>query len=133
MQDVMLEVWRKADRVDWLTGNPCGFAATIARRRTIDRIRSEQAQQRRELRALLREPQQDVFIAEDVLVRLDGDSLVEALDVLSDKQREAIVLAFFGDHTYIEVARLLGLPVGTVKRRIRDGLLRLRARLAHIR
>lgn len=133
VQDVMLELWMKSDRVDWSIGCHHGWAATIAKRRSIDRVRSDQSRTRREEQVDREQPPTINLVAEDVIVRLDRERVVDALDVLNPKQREAIVLAYFGDRSYADVARLLGLPEGTVKRRIRDGLARLRAKLIDLR
>lgn len=134
VQDVMLELWVKADRFDSSAGTPCGWATTIARRRSIDRLRSEVARTRREEQVgRLRDVRADIhLVSEEVVVRLDRDRLFDALDVLKPAQREAIALAFFGHRSYAEVARTLGLPEGTVKRRIRDGMKRLRVKLSDV-
>lgn len=133
VQDVMFELWTKSDRIDWSTGCPHGWAATIAKRRAIDRVRSDQSRTKREERVDRERASSVNLVAEDVIVRLDRERVVGALDVLNHKQREAIVLAYFDDRSYADVARLLGLPEGTVKRRIRDGLVRLRAKLVDLR
>lgn len=131
VQDVFLEIWLKSDGFDRRRGNIHGWAATIARRRAIDRVRLEQSRNERERRR--HERGADEFTinltSEDALRTLDCEQLLLALGRLDIRQREAIVLAFFGDKTYVEVAAELGLPEGTVKRRIRDGLIKLRVSL----
>lgn len=129
-QEVMVELWLKADRVDWSDGSPHGWATIVAKRRAIDHLRSDRSRVQREDRADREQAPTMDLVAENVIVRLDRAAVVEALDVLNPKQREAIVLAYFSGLSYSDVARSLGLPLGTVKRRIRDGTLRLRSRLS---
>lgn len=132
-QEVMLELWVKGDQIEWSAGCPHGWASTVAKRRAIDHIRSDRSRTSREDRVARENTATISLVAEDVIVRLDRAAVVDALDVLNPKQREAIVLAYFGERSYAEVARSLGLPVGTVKRRIRDGMARLRAELSDLR
>jgi RNA polymerase sigma-70 factor, ECF subfamily len=129
-QEVLTEVWLKADRFDPTRGNVSGWISTLARRRAVDRVRSEQAGRNRDDRVARRDQERDVdVVAEEVEVRLEHWQVRRALAELSDRQREAIELAYFGGHTYRDVARVLGIPEGTAKSRLRDGLLRLREAL----
>lgn len=130
-QDIMCELWRVASRYDPTRAPARAWAMTIAHRRAVDRVRSEQAARERDDRYSVRngdpvpEPMDDDVV--DKLHLHDERARVrEALDSLSEGQREAIVLAYFGGMTYSEVAAYLGAPLGTVKTRIRDGLNRLR-------
>lgn len=129
VQDVLVELWLKRDRFDDAAGTPGGWATTVARRRAIDRVRSSTARTAREESFERERPRFVQLVSEEVMVRLDRSRLLDALDILNPPQREAIVLAYFGDRSYAEVARLLQIPEGTAKRRIRDGMARLRARL----
>ncbi len=125
-QEVFLELWKQAPRFERSKGSPRAWAATIAHRRAIDRVRSEEsARARDEADAQLAPIPHDV-VAEQVASNLDNQEVSAALAQLSDPQREAVSLAYFGGHTYREVAVLLGVPEGTIKTRIRDGLIRLR-------
>jgi RNA polymerase sigma-70 factor (ECF subfamily) len=98
---------------------------TVAHRRAVDRVRSGLAAAQREARAAFVEPDYDV-VAEEVETRLDAQRVRRCLDSLTDLQRESVTLAYYGGYTYREVAGLLGVAVGTVKTRMRDGLIRLR-------
>lgn len=126
-QEVLLEVWRTAARFDAARGSANAWVMTMAHRRAVDRVRSEQASRNRDERVATRgdAPAFDQ-VAEEVERRADHQQVRQALDQLTDLQREAIQLAYFGGHTYREVAELLDAPLGTVKTRLRDGLTRLR-------
>ena len=129
-QEVMVEVWRKADRFDPDRGTASGWITTLAHRRAVDRVRSEQASRDRDDRVSRRdEPRAFDAVADEVQVNLDHWQVRRALSTLTERQREAIELAYFGGHTYRDVARVLGIPEGTAKSRLRDGLLRLREAL----
>ncbi|GAB4085076.1 sigma-70 family RNA polymerase sigma factor [Myceligenerans cantabricum] len=127
-QEVMVEVWQTAARFDATRGSARTWVATLARRRAVDRVRSEQARRERDQRDTdLRagEPARDV-VAEDVERRLEGSAVRRCLEGLTPTQREAVVVAYYGGLTYREVAEKLEAALPTVKSRIRDGLNRLR-------
>ncbi len=125
-QEVFLELWRQAPNYDRSKGSPKAWAATVAHRRAVDRVRSEEsARARDEADARLAPVDHDVVV-EQVTSNLDREHVLGALAQLSDTQREAVTLAYYGGHTYREVAALLNVPEGTIKTRIRDGLIRLR-------
>jgi RNA polymerase sigma-70 factor (ECF subfamily) len=125
-QEVMLEVWRSASRFDPHRGSAMAWLMTLAHRRAVDRIRSGQAAAEREARAAAATgPGWDV-VAEEVETRLDAQRVRRCLESLTDLQRESVTLAYYGGYTYREVASLLGVATGTVKTRMRDGLIRLR-------
>jgi len=129
-QEVMLELWRTAPRYERRRGTATAWALTIAHRRAVDRVRSEQASRNRDERHLRENPTTEAPDTGGLVVDLlDRERVVRALGELTDPQRESIELAYFGGHSHSEVAALLGLPLGTVKTRIRDGLVRLRDRL----
>jgi RNA polymerase sigma-70 factor, ECF subfamily len=132
-QEVLVEVWRKADRFDPDRGTASGWITTLAHRRAVDRVRSEQASRDRDDRVSRRdEPRAFDAVADEVQVNLDHWQVRQALATLTDRQREAIELAYFGGHTYRDVAKVLGIPEGTAKSRLRDGLLRLRQSLEEL-
>jgi RNA polymerase sigma-70 factor, ECF subfamily len=124
-QEVLLDVWRDAARYDAERGTAMAWVTTRAHRRAVDRVRSEQASAAREQRAARAEVSYDV-VAETVAARLDAERVRRCLGSLTDLQRESITLAYYRGCTYREVALLLKVPVGTVKTRMRDGLIRLR-------
>jgi RNA polymerase sigma-70 factor (ECF subfamily) len=124
-QEVFVEIWRTAARFDPSRGKAITWVTTIAHRRAIDRVRSEERAAERERRAATAKiPYDDVVDA--VEANLDREQVRRCLEGLTGLQREAISLAFYGGHTYREVADLLGVASGTVSTRIHDGLLRLR-------
>lgn len=128
-QEVFVELWRLAARFDGTKGSARSWAATLAHRRAIDRVRSEQASRDRQDRdASLAAPSHDTVVTE-VEATTDRARVRRALSQLSELQREAVELAYFGGHTYREVAVMLDVAEGTVKSRIRDGLIRLRDEL----
>lgn len=126
-QEAYLEIWRSASRFDPAAGNAQGWLLTILHRRAVDRVRSAEAAGRRDAAYL--ETQQavdhDATVAA-VEASLDAKRVRAALAGLTEAQREAIGLAYYGGYTHTEVASMLDLPVGTAKTRIRDGLIRLR-------
>jgi len=126
-QEVLVEVWRTATRFDPDRGAALTWLLTMAHRRAVDRVRSAQAATDRDERVgeLERTPAYDE-VAEIVEAKLEQEQVRRALSTLTDLQREAVTLAYYGGYTYREVAELLDLPLGTVKTRLRDGLIRLR-------
>jgi RNA polymerase sigma-70 factor (ECF subfamily) len=124
-QEVLIEIWRTAGRFDPGRGSAASWALTIARRRAIDRVRSTTSDTVRERRNAGVPVCWDQ-VSETVEDILDRERLTSSLGRLSDPQREAIMLAYYGGHTHNEIAGILGVAVGTVKSRIRIGLARLR-------
>lgn len=125
MQEVLLELWRTASRFDAAQGSALSWVMMLAHRRAVDRVRSEQRAAERELRAASAQVDYD-DVTEAVEATLDRERVRHCLRALTDLQRESVTLAYYGSYTYSEVARLLGVAVGTVKTRMRDGLIRLR-------
>jgi len=124
-QEVLLEVWRSASRFDPVQGSARSWLMTMAHRRAIDRVRSAQAATERDARAALAATDYDVVV-EEVESRLEAQRVRRCLDTLTELQRESVTLAYYGGYTYREVAGLLGVAIGTVKTRMRDGLIRMR-------
>jgi RNA polymerase sigma-70 factor, ECF subfamily len=124
-QEVLLDVWRSASRFDAELGSAAAWVMTLAHRRAVDRVRSEQKAAERELRVATAAVAYDE-VAEAVEARLDRERVRRCLGSLTELQRESVTLAYYGGYTYREVAGLLGVAIGTVKTRMRDGLIRLR-------
>ena len=124
-QEVLLEVWRSASRFDAELGSAAAWVMTMAHRRAVDRVRSEQKAIEREQRVASAEIAYDE-VTEAVEARLDRERVRRCLGSLTELQRESVALAYYGGYTYRQVAELLGVAVGTVKTRMRDGLIRLR-------
>ncbi len=124
-QEVLLEVWRMAARFDPAKGSAATWAMTIAHRRAVDRVRSVTASAEREKRTSVLLPAGD-DVADEVEASLERERVRRCLDGLTELQRESITLAYYGGHSYRQVAELLGITLGTMKTRIRDGLIRLR-------
>lgn len=126
-QEVLVEVWRTASRFRADRGSARTWVLTMAHRRAIDRVRSEQASRDRTERVGRRDRDRAFDqVAEQVHTDFEHQQVRSALDQLTDLQRQAVELAFYGGYTYREVAELLDTPLGTVKTRLRDGLIRLR-------
>jgi RNA polymerase sigma-70 factor (ECF subfamily) len=126
-QEVLLEVWRMAARFDATRGSAASWVLTIAHRRAVDRVRAETAAAERELRtAAISDPPPADEVAETVEASLEAERVRRCLDGLTDLQREAVTLAFYKGYSYPQVAALLGVALGTIKTRIRDGLIRMR-------
>ncbi len=126
-QEVMIELWRQAARYRSDAGSVTTWAATIAHRRAVDRVRSAQAATDREHAQAARDhrtPYDDV--AEQVETRLDSEQVRRCLGNLTELQRQAVNLAYYQGLTYREVAETLRTPLPTIKTRMRDGLIRLR-------
>jgi RNA polymerase sigma-70 factor (ECF subfamily) len=129
VQDVFVRLWNQAERFDATRGSLRSYLLTLGYGRSIDITRSESARRSREQReCVLSAATADAGGTEDAFVV--GDAVHLALEVLPSTEREAIALAYFGDHSYREVASILGTPEGTIKNRIRAGLAHLRAELA---
>jgi|SRR6187549_350813 len=126
-QEVLLEVWRTAPRYDAAKGSAKAWISTMAHRRAVDRVRSSQASRSRDEAVMAASGVRDYDdVVEKVDTRLEVERVRHCLDGLTPRQRDAVTLAYYGGHPYTHVATLLKLPLGTVKTRMRDGLIRLR-------
>jgi len=126
-QEVLLEVWRSASRFDPAKGSATTWVMLIAHRRAIDRVRSASAEAQRDHKsAAAAVPASADEVADAVEANLDAERVRRCLSSLTDIQRESITLAYYGGYTYRQVAGLLNVALGTIKTRIRDGLIRLR-------
>lgn len=128
-QEVYVEVWQQATRFDPARGSVMTWIAMIGHRRAVDRVRRDRARSDRQERAARLTPVPVDSPSDEVLADEERVTVRAAVDRLPALQREALTLAYFGGHTYPEVANLLGIPLGTAKTRIRQGLQRLRAQM----
>ncbi len=126
-QEVYIEVWRQSARYASDKGSVMGWMTTMAHRRAVDRVRSVSSEVARDERYVVAGQERDVdHVWEDVEQKLDVERVRKGMTSLTAIQREALTLAYFGGYTQSQVAQLLKLPLGTVKTRIRDGLIGLR-------
>jgi RNA polymerase sigma-70 factor (ECF subfamily) len=131
LQEVFMQIWNKADAYDQLLGKPVSWAVTLTRNKAIDRIRASQRRSR-----LLEQATAEAVLPEDspsANERLHGKENAEmvrsVVAALPSDQRRAIELAFFSGLTQDEIAKTLQEPLGTIKARIRRGMLKLREKL----
>lgn len=130
-QEVLIDVWRQADRYDPARGSAMGWILTMTHRRAVDRVRSAQSSTVRDTTYEQRQIEPEIdSTSEQAHRNIEAERVRAALSELSSVQRGALELAYFGGLSHREVAARLDLPVGTAKTRIRDGLIRLRALLA---
>jgi RNA polymerase sigma-70 factor (ECF subfamily) len=126
-QEVFVEMWRSASRFDDRRGSVRAWAVMIAHRRAVDRVRSEQAHRDRQERDALVATAADPTPEDRAVAGEESAWAVAALAMLTPTQREVLELAFYDGFTHVQIAERLGVALGTVKTRIRDGLIRLRA------
>lgn len=124
VQETFAELWKKADRFDPARASASTFIGLVARRRSIDWLRRKS--RRPALEALPEDFDQKVAAPTDSLPRIDSESLQSALQELPSEIRELFQLHFAGGLTHPEIADRTGLPLGTVKTRLRRGLITLR-------
>ncbi|MDQ3881451.1 MAG: RNA polymerase sigma factor [Chloroflexota bacterium] len=131
VHDTFVALWQNAHRFERTRGTARAWILTIARNRAIDR--------RRAVRPTIAATDADAFAflstsadptLDEVLGRLDRGELRDAIESLPNQQREAIDLAYFGGHTYREIAAITGVPQGTANGRLSRGLSNLRERLS---
>lgn len=126
-QEVYVEVWRQSARFDSSKGSVMAWMTTMAHRRAVDRVRSVSSEVARDERYAVSDTEREVdHVWEGVEQKMDVERVRKGMESLTPIQREALTLAYFGGYTQTQVATLLKLPLGTVKTRIRDGLIRLR-------
>ena len=126
-QEAFLEIWRTASRFDQAKGSAVSWILTLVHRKAVDRVRSAEASTRRD--TTYHQGNHKIehdSTAEAAQASMEARRVRQAMDSLTEVQREALELAYFKGYTHTEVASMLDLPVGTAKTRIRDGLIRLR-------
>ncbi len=126
LQEVFLRLWNHPDRFDPERGSLRSYLLANTHGRAVDLIRSETSRRRREERDARRTAESTVDIEREVVETTVADQVKEVVAGLPVEERKAIELAYFGGHTYRQVASMLDAPEGTVKSRIRSGLQRMR-------
>jgi RNA polymerase sigma-70 factor (ECF subfamily) len=130
LQEVFLQVWRRAGDFDENRGRPFTWLVTLARSRGIDRLRSLASRERAAV-AGAAEPGDEVSDASSDAVRAEQRGVVNsALAQLPEEQKRLLILAYFDGLTQSEIAKQLGAPLGTVKTRMRSGMMKLRELLS---
>ena len=122
-QEVMATLWRKSHMFDPSRASAATWIFTIARNKKIDALRK---MRRPEPEDLTWGPEAEPDQADVIGLRQETEQLAEAIKQLPEKQRELIQQAYFGDLSHGEIAKISGLPLGTIKSRIRLALDRLR-------
>ena len=127
LQEVFLQVWRRASDFDETRGRPFTWLVTLARSRAIDRLRSLGSRERAGLEAA-REVVTDSIsdAATDAVKSEQAETVRRALSQLPEEQRRTLVLAYFEGLTQTEIAERLKTPLGTIKTRMRSGMIKLR-------
>ena len=129
-QEVFLEIWQTASRFDPSKGGAATWMLTMAHRRAVDRIRSSQSSRDRDTKIGIRDFALEYdHVAESVEVKIEHERVSQAMTRLTELQRQAVSLAYYGGYSHSEVAAMLKVPIGTVKTRLRDGMIRLRDEL----
>lgn len=129
-QEIFLEVWQNATRFDRERGSASSWVLTMAHRRAVDRVRAAQAARDRDTRVGIRDFETDFdSVTESVEIRIEHERVTRALSRLTEFQRQAVTMAYYGGYSHSEMAGILGIPIGTVKTRLRDGMIRLRDEL----
>ncbi len=129
VQEVFLRLWTEPDKFDPERGSLRSYLLAQAHGRAVDMLRSQGSRRRREERDARRTAEAGYDLEREVWDLRVADQVKQAVAVLPREERRAIALAYFGGHTYREVAVLLDEPEGTVKSRIRAGLKRMRPAL----
>ena len=132
-QEVFLEIWANAAKFQTSRGAAVSWIMTIAHRRAVDRVRASQASRVRDLKIGRRDFVEGYDnVADEVELAIENDRVKEALQRLTLIQRQAVTLAYYGGYSHSEIGAMLGTPIGTVKTRLRDGMIRLRHELGVI-
>jgi RNA polymerase sigma-70 factor (ECF subfamily) len=129
LQDVFIQVWRRAKDFDENRGRPFTWLVTLARSRAIDRLRQFGARQRLATGAAQEQTEVVSDALSDTIKVAQRDTVRQALAELPEEQRNTLVLAYFDGLTQSEIAAKLNAPLGTIKTRMRSGIIKLRALL----
>jgi RNA polymerase sigma-70 factor (ECF subfamily) len=129
VQEVFLRLWSKPDSYDPARGSLRAYLLAQSHGRAVDLLRSDSSRRRREERDAARSAEAGYDIEREVGDLVVSEHIQSVVQDLPEDERRAIELAYFGGHTYREVAAMLAQPEGTVKSRIRSGLKRMRSRM----
>jgi len=132
VQEVFVRLWTQPERFDQDRGSLRAFLLSQAHGRAVDLLRSEGSRRAREERDARETAEAGLDVEREVWDVIVAEQVRDAVAQLSEDERRAIELAYFGGHTYREVAVLLQQPEGTVKARIRAGMKRLQSLLAAV-
>jgi RNA polymerase sigma-70 factor, ECF subfamily len=126
-QEALVDVWRRAANYQPERGSAITWVLTLAHRRAVDRVRSVQAAGDRERKVAATSARAEFDeVTDEVTSRLEHQQVRRCMGTLTELQKEAVTLAYYGGYTYRQVSDLLSIPLPTVKTRMRDGLIRLR-------
>ena len=126
LQELFLQVWKRASDFDESRGRPFTWLVTLARSRAIDRLRSLNSRERAVNESARETPEAWADAVDDAIKSEQGEIVRRALVELPEEQRRALLLAYFEGLTQTEIAARLGSPLGTVKTRMRAGMIKLR-------
>lgn len=129
LQDVFIQVWRRAKDFDETRGRPFTWLVTLTRSRAIDRIRQLGARQRLATGAAQEQSEAVSDALSDTIKVAQGETVRRALAELPEEQKQTLVLAYFEGLTQSEIAAQLNIPLGTIKTRMRSGMIKLRGLL----
>jgi RNA polymerase sigma factor (sigma-70 family) len=130
VQEALLTVWRQADRIDAARGRVNSYVMTLVHHKAIDALRVKRGQQARQVSVDFAAVEKvGADFSERVLQSIASGEVRDALNNLPDEQRRPIEMAYYEGLTHLEIAEALGLPLGTVKSRLRLGLEKLRSAL----
>ncbi len=132
LQEVFLRLWNRPERFDAERGSLRSYLLAQTHGRSVDLLRSDTSRRRREERDARESPAVSDDIEREVIDLTVAEQVKEVVAALPEDERKAVELAYFGGHTYRQVAVLLGAPEGTVKSRIRSGLRRMRQDLVEM-
>jgi RNA polymerase sigma-70 factor (ECF subfamily) len=129
-QEVFLEIWTNAKKYEPGKGGASTWILTMAHRRAVDRIRASQASRDRDVKIGIRDFVADYDnVSDTVETNIEHERVKKAMSQLTELQRQAVTLAYYGGYSHSEVSAMLKVPIGTVKTRLRDGMIRLRDEL----
>ena len=126
LQEVFLQAWQKASSFDETRGRPFTWLVTLARSRAIDRLRSLGARDRLAAASAREAAEEVADAADDAILSEQSEIVRDALKELPEEQRQVLLLAYFEGFTQSEIAGRINAPLGTIKTRMRSGMIKLR-------